>query len=188
MSGSDWAVLRQDVLLETPHLQVFRETLRTPSSPAGREWLRVSRKTGVAVAPMLADGSFILIREERVPARRDFWQFPAGQVDDDSSMAAVERVALRELAEEAGCEAPAGLRYLGVFFTSPGFTDEHTHQFLASGVRWDPGAAAHDGEEVILDAAVFSGEEVRAMVADNVIRDANTLALYARLAAGGHLR
>jgi ADP-ribose pyrophosphatase len=188
MSGADWTILRQDVLLETPHLQVFRETLRTPSSPDGREWLRVARKAGVTVAPMLPDGAFVLIREERVPARRDFWQFPAGQVDDDSSMQAVEQAALRELAEEAGCEAPNGLKYLGVFFTSPGFTDEHTHQFLAGDVRWDPRAAAHDDEEVILEASAFTGEEVRAMVANNVIRDANTLALYARLAAGGHLR
>ena len=79
MSGT-WEVLREDVLLETPHLRVTRENVRTPSCPAGREWTKVTRKVGVTVAPRLADGSFILIREERVPARRDFWQFPAGQV------------------------------------------------------------------------------------------------------------
>ena len=85
--SSGWEVLREDVLLDSPHVRVTRETIRTPSRPEGREWTRVSRKVGVTVAPRLPDGSFVLIREERVPARRDFWQFPAGQVDDGSPSA-----------------------------------------------------------------------------------------------------
>jgi ADP-ribose pyrophosphatase len=186
MSGA-WEVLREDVLLETPHLRVTRENVRTPSCPAGREWTKVTRKVGVAIAPRLSDGSFILIREERVPARRDFWQFPAGQVDGPSDDRAIEQAARRELSEEAGCEVTGELVRLGKFFTSPGFTDEHTHQFLATEVRWDHGAVDHDGEEQILEIRAFAPEELRGMIARGVIEDANTLGLYARLAAGGWL-
>ena len=183
MSGT-WEVLREDVLLETPHLRVTRENVRTPSCPAGREWTKVTRKVGVTVAPRLADGSFILIREERVPARRDFWQFPAGQVEGDSDDRAIEQAARRELSEEAGCTVTGTLEYLGKFFTSPGFTDEHTHQFFATEVRWDREAVNHDGEEQILEIRPFQPEELRELIARGVIEDANTLGLYARLAAG----
>ncbi|MEX0676720.1 MAG: NUDIX hydrolase [Pirellulales bacterium] len=172
------------MLLDDVHVRVTRETMRTPSRPEGREWTKVARKVGVTIAPRLADGSFVLIREERVPARRDFWQFPAGQVEGEATEDAIEAAARRELAEEAGCEAAGQLEYLGKFFTSPGFTDEHTHQFLATEVHCDPRATAHDGEEQILEIKTFGAEELREMVAQGVIEDANTLGLYARLAAG----
>jgi len=186
MTGG-WELLAQDVLLDSPHVRVVRETVRTPSRPDGREWTKVIRKVGVTIAPRLPDRSFVLIREERVPARRDFWQFPAGQVDDESSSGAIEAAARRELREEAGCEAEKAFVYLGKFFTSPGFTDEHTHQFVATDVRWDRSAAAHDAEEQILEVKSFSAHELRRMVADQIIEDANTLGLYARLEAGGWL-
>ena len=186
MTGG-WELVAQDVLLDSPHVRVVRETVRTPSRPDGREWTKVIRKVGVTIAPRLPDGSFVLIREERVPARRDFWQFPAGQVDDESSPEAIEAAARRELREEAGCEAGKPFVYLGKFFTSPGFTDEHTHQFFANDVTWDRSAAAHDGEEQILEVKSFPAHELRRMVADQIIEDANTLGLYARLEAGGWL-
>lgn len=183
MSGG-WELLGREVLLDSPHVTVTREEVRTPSCPQGRAWMKVSRKAGVAIAPRLPDGRFVLIREERVPARRDFWQFPAGQIDDEATDRAIMEAARRELAEEAGCEVTGVLEYLGKFFTSPGFTDEHTHQFLATEVRWDSGAAVHDGEEQILEMKAFTAEELREMITRGVIEDANTLALYARLAAG----
>jgi ADP-ribose pyrophosphatase len=179
-----WELLREEVLLDDPHVRVTRETLRTPSRPEGREWTKVSRKVGVTVAPRLADGSFVLIREERVPARRDFWQFPAGQVDGSAGTQAIEAAARRELFEEAGCTVTGRLEYLGKFFTSPGFTDEHTHQFVATEVHWDPTASVHDGEEQILEMKACGTEELREMITHGVIEDANTLGLYARLAAG----
>lgn len=183
MTGG-WELLAQDLLLDSPHVRVVREKVRTPSRPEGREWTKVIRKVGVTIAPRLPDGSFVLIREERVPARREFWQFPAGQVDDDSSAGAIEAAARRELREEAGCEAGESFVYLGKFFTSPGFTDEHTHQFVATGVVWDKDKTDHDGEEEILEVKSFPAAELRAMVAEGMIEDANTLGLYARLAAG----
>lgn len=186
MSGG-WELLGQEVLLDSPHVRVVREKLRTPSRPGGREWTKVIRKVGVTVAPRLQDASFVLIREERVPARRDFWQFPAGQVDDESMADAIEAAARRELREETGCTVGGKMEYLGKFFTSPGFTDEHTHQFIATNVAWDRGAIAHDSEEQILEIKAFSVAELREMIAGQIIEDANTLGLYARLEVGGWL-
>ncbi|MFM8808549.1 MAG: hypothetical protein ACKOJB_06560, partial [Chthoniobacterales bacterium] len=35
------SLLAQDVLLDSPHVRVVRETVRTPSRPDGREWTKV---------------------------------------------------------------------------------------------------------------------------------------------------
>jgi ADP-ribose pyrophosphatase len=101
----------------------------------------------------------------------------------------MEQVALRELREEAGYElAKDGeLVPLGYYFSSPGFTDERGYFFLACPVQlYKEGPARGEGES-ILDCREFSVEEIRRMIAENEIRDANTLGICATLAARGVL-
>lgn len=140
---------------------------------------------------MTADGKLILIRQERLPIRVAIWEVPAGQIDDESEtdMDAIAAVALRELREETGFELAEGgdLIPLGDYFTSPGFTDEQGYFFLARPVRECAAGHARDESESILDCRAFSPEELREMIANNEIRDANTLAICARLLARGLL-
>jgi ADP-ribose pyrophosphatase len=125
-----------------------------------------------------------MIRQERIPIRAALWEVPAGQIDEG---AAIEDVALRELREETGYElGPGGeLLPLGHFFSSPGFTDEHSYFFLARGVRPANGGHAHEEAETILDCRAFALSDVTRMIAGNEIRDANTLSVYAKLRASG---
>ena len=105
--------------------------------------------------------------------------------DRRPSQETVEQVALRELREEAGYElAKDGeLIALGQYFTSPGFTDERGYFFLARPVQKCKEASAGDEGESILDCREFSVAEIRRMIAENEIRDANTLSIWARLSA-----
>jgi 8-oxo-dGTP pyrophosphatase MutT (NUDIX family) len=107
---------------------------------------------------------------------------PSGQIDGPPQET-VEQVALRELREEAGHElAKDGeLIALGQYFTSPGFTDERGYFFLARPVQKCKDAPAGDEGESILDCREFSVAEIRRMIAENEIRDANTLSIWARL-------
>jgi ADP-ribose pyrophosphatase len=139
---------------------------------------------------MTPDGKIILIRQERIPIGQAIWEMPSGQIDDhDGGEDKIKDTALREVREETGYElAPNGeLISLGYFFSSPGFTDERGYFFLARPVQ--PCAEGPDREEgeSILDCRGFSGEEIRRMIADNEIRDANTLGICATLAARGLL-
>jgi len=137
---------------------------------------------------MTRDGSFLLIKQERVPIRATIWEMPAGQIDDNNepNQKQIEAVALRELHEETGYDlAPGGeMIPLGYFFSSPGFTDEHCYFFLA---RYVQTAAVHEREEGegILECRPFRPEEIVRMIAKNEIRDGNTLSMCARLAARG---
>ena len=156
---------------------------------------------------MTRDGRIVLIRQERIPIRRAIWEMPSGQIDNTvargadpgrpSDLSAVasakaetmEQVALRELREEASYElAKDGeLVPLGHYFSSPGFTDERGYFFLARPVQLCKEGPARDEGESILDCREFTVEEIRRMIAENEIRDANTLGICAMLAARGVL-
>lgn len=158
----------------------------TPSHPNPRPWTVVHRKAAVVIAPMTADGRFLLIRQERVPIQATIWEMPAGQIDDNAEPDAdqIKTVALRELHEETGHELASDgeMIPLGHFFSSPGFTDEHCYCFLARPVRPSATHTPEEGEGIV-ECRAFSAAELTHMIAENEIRDSNTLSIWARLAA-----
>jgi ADP-ribose pyrophosphatase len=190
-----WETVSSQRHFANEHLEVVTDHVRTPSRSLLREWTIVHRKAAVIVAPMRRDGKIVLIRQERIPIRSAIWEMPSGQIDavaggvDPGRPAeTVEQVALRELREEAGYELTKDgqLIALGDYFTSPGFTDERGHFFLARPVEPCPNYV-RDESESILDCRAFSVSEICRMIAENEIRDANTLSLWARLSARGLL-
>jgi ADP-ribose pyrophosphatase len=177
-----WETISSERHFANPHIEVVTDYVRTPSSSESRSWTIVRRKAAVIIAPMTRDGGIVLIRQERIPVRAAIWEMPSGQID--SAAETIEQIALRELREEAGYQlAEDGeLIALGDYFSSPGFTDERGYFFLARPV--EPIANyVRDEAESILDCRAFSVSEIRRMIAENEIRDANTLGICARLAA-----
>jgi len=57
--------------------------------------------------------------------------------------------------------------------------------FLARPVRATGDGAQIDTSETIAESREFTLEQLRSMVAENIVQDANTLALFARLCARG---
>ncbi|HYZ75600.1 MAG TPA: NUDIX hydrolase [Chthoniobacterales bacterium] len=184
-----WVVTRSDILFRNPHVEVRDETVLIPGEDRPRDWTVVGRKKAVVVAPITTAGRFVLIHQARIPVRRWLWEFPAGQVDETRtpSREQLRRTALRELAEEAGYEltADGDLRYLGHYFPSQGFTDEENHLFVARPVRRNELGSQPDHAEAISDRKEFALDELRSMIADSTIQDANTLALFARMVTWG---
>jgi ADP-ribose pyrophosphatase len=187
--GHGWELIGEETAFANPHLQVRLTRIRTPSRPGGCSWTVVHRKAAAVVVPVTTDGRFVLVRQERVPVRDTMWEFPAGQIDEVHAAedAAIRETALRELREEAGYElAEAGtLQPIGHFFPSAGFTDEHSYLFVARPVVPSAGGHEPDAHEAITECRAFTREELRRMVADNEIRDANTLCTFARMCALG---
>lgn len=182
-----WKVLASEEGFRSPYLQVLKEHVATPARPHGVHWTVVRRAAAAVVAPRTGDGKYVLIKQERVAVQRAMWEFPAGQIDGDISEESIRETALRELGEETGMECRGELIALGHFFSSPGFTDERGHLFLATGVEPREGGASHDEQEAILEVGLFTLEELRGMIASGEISDANTQVTYARLHARGLL-
>lgn len=187
MEGNGWRSLASDLCVDTPYLRVISERVATPTRRDGVDWMVVRRKQAVVVAPRTVNGGFILIRQERVPIRRELWEFPAGQIDGEVTKSAVLATVHRELAEETGCRTLEDLISLGNYWPSAGFTDEYCHLFLASDVHRFDSEDKPDHNEMILERREFSAEEIWKMIAEGEICDANTLATVARMIALGHL-
>jgi ADP-ribose pyrophosphatase len=182
-----WQMLEEGIVYANPYIEVHRPTVVSPTRATPFQWTVAHRKGAVVIAPMTADGRLLLVRQERVPIRATIWEFPAGQIDDQEEADAIRATGIRELREESGYElAPGGeMISLGHFFPSAGFTDEHSHLLLARPVVPSAQGHAHDESEAITACRAFTREEFRAMIAEGVIRDANTLCAFARLVAMG---
>src|SRR5437867_11641829 len=196
MKGDDWKTISSERHFANANVEVVTERVQSPAHPDPRAWTIVHRKAATVIAPMTRDGKILLIRQERIPIRQAIWEMPSGQIDpvaggDDPGHRGetIEQVALRELREETGYElAQDGrLNPLGQYSSSPGFTDERGYLFLARPVQPCEEGSQHDEGESILDCREFSVAEIGRMIADNEIRDANTLGICAMLAARGLL-
>jgi ADP-ribose pyrophosphatase len=182
-----WVVSRSEVLFHNPHVEVRDETVVIPGENRPRRWTVVGRKKAIVVAPVTLEGRFVLIHQARIPVRRWLWEFPAGQVDETKNPdpEQLRQTVLRELAEEAGYEltADGSLTYLGHYFPSQGFTDEENHLFVARPVHANHLGFQPEQAEAISEHREFSLDELRSMIANSEIQDANTLALFARMVA-----
>jgi 8-oxo-dGTP pyrophosphatase MutT (NUDIX family) len=99
-----------------------------------------------AVAVLAHDGEQIyLVSQPREPVGEPrLLELPAGKLDDDSED--VLATAKRELAEEIGKGARTW-KHLATFWSSPGFSNEEIHLFLATDL-YDESAEADENERI----------------------------------------
>ncbi len=164
--------MNDTVAVEATHTgQLFSVQILHFEDKDGRRYTReVVRHPGaVLVLPVLEDGKIVMIRNFRVAVDERLWELPAGKLEPDE---APQRAAERELQEETGYCA-AAVRKLGEFYTSPGFSDELMHVYLAE--QLTPVQRALEPGEDIQVQCVDSDEAV-AMALDGRIRDGKTIA------------
>ncbi len=89
----------------------------------------------VSVVALNEAEEVVLVRQHRAALDIDLWEIPAGKRDVADEPP--ELTAARELAEEAGLVAER-FELLAEFHNSPGFCDEHSWCFLATGLREVP--------------------------------------------------
>ena len=156
------------------------DTVRFPDGSTGE--LEMIRHPGAsAVVPFLSDPvgenpQVLLIRQYRYAADSYLYEIPAGRLNTGE---APRDCAARELKEETGCTADK-LEHLLSFYTTPGFTDEKIHLFMATGLV--AGETKHEADE-FLDLQPMLLSRALEMVEAGEIVDAKT-ALGLMYAAG----
>ena len=168
-----------EVVYDGGFFAVSRETFRhQDGAEVEREIVRHTGAVGIVV---LDGDSLWLVRQPREAiGSPDLLELPAGKLDEEGESPL--DTAKRELAEEIGKQAEHW-EPLGSFYTSPGFTDEEVHLFLATGIS-DVGErpAVHEDERI--DVEVRPVSDLDAILAET--KDSKTLiglyALRARLA------
>jgi ADP-ribose pyrophosphatase len=152
-------------------LQVYCDRVLLPNGKeAQREYIK--HPGAVAVVPIREDGKIVLVRQFRYPTGQLLLEVPAGKLDEGELP---EQCAIRELTEETGLVA-GSLKKLAAIYTTPGFTDEMIHLYVAVHLQE---AKQKLDEDEFLKVEAYSREEVAQMLAEGKINDAKSmLALF----------
>lgn len=148
------------------------DTVRFPDGSIGE--LEMVRHPGAsAVVPFLddpksPDAHILLIRQYRYAADSFLLEIPAGRLESGETP---EACAARELEEETGRRA-GKLERVFDLYTTPGFTDEKIHLFIASSL--EAGRLARERDEFIDECPVAMSEAMR-MIDSGAITDAKTV-------------
>jgi ADP-ribose pyrophosphatase len=161
------------------------DTVRFPDGSVGE--LEMIRHPGAsAVVPFLSDPhggdpQILMIRQYRYAAEGYLLEIPAGRLNPGEDPRAC---ALRELKEETGCSAER-VEHLFTMYTTPGFTDEKIHLFMATGLV--SGETKHEADE-FLDLEPMLLSRALELVEAGEIKDAKTALglLYAAGFRAGH--
>ena len=138
----------------------------------------VEHPGGVTAIPVEDDGTVWCVRQFRYPFGREMLETPAGKLERGEDPA---ECAVRELSEETGLTADEMI-YLGPCCTSPGFSTEVLHIYLARGLHRGEMHLDHDE---FLNVEKYSLDALTRMVMGGEIDDAKTI--IAVLKAGKYL-
>jgi ADP-ribose pyrophosphatase len=158
------------------------DEVRFPDGSTGS--LEIIRHPGAsAVVPLLDanedDPEVLLIRQYRYAAESYLYEIPAGRLDAGETP---DECARRELREETGYGA-GRIEKLFTMFTTPGFTDEKIHLYLAMDLT--AGEFSREADE-FMDLVPTKLSRALSMIEQGEIQDAKT-ALALLFAAGFRL-
>lgn len=152
-------------------INVDIDRVRFPNGTVGE--LEIVRHPGAsAVVPILSDPEgddpqLLLIKQYRYAAGGYVYEIPAGKLDGGEDPIVCAR---RELQEETGCTARK-IEHLYTFFTTPGFTDETIHAFVATGL--ERGETSHEKDE-FMSLEVVHLSRALALIQSGELNDAKS--------------
>lgn len=126
---------------------------------------------GVCILARDNENRILLVKQYRKPMEEAYLELPAGKLEKD--LTPTEN-ALKELEEETGYKAKK-LKELGAYASSPGYSDEMIHLFVAD--ELEPGTRGGDDDEFI-DIIRLTDEEFKKGILSGTIKDLKTVACY----------
>ena len=144
----------------------------------GKEVYRevVEHPGGVTIIPVDSSGDVIAVRQFRYPFMQETLEVPAGKLEYGEDP---YEGAIRELSEETGVCAGRIIN-LGCIYTSPGFSREILHIYLALDLSY---GCAHPDEDELLNVERVPLSKLVDMVMNDEIRDAKTVVAVLKAAS-----
>ena len=129
----------------------------------------VEHPGAVGIVALKENGDIVMVKQYRKAVEQVLLELPAGKLEQGEDPA---DCAARELTEETGYTA-GDLRYLVSFYTSPGFSNEVMHMFLATDLK--EGKNDPDDDEMV-ETVEISRDRAIDMILKGEIKDGKTIA------------
>ena len=182
MNDAGHETLERKTVFEGKVVSLYLDRVRLPNGVEAEREV-VLHRGAVGMVALDGEGCVYLVRQYRHAPGKELVEIPAGKLDLGEEPLQCAR---RELMEEIGFAAAEWTR-LASFYTSPGFSDEMLHLYMARGLT--PGKADPDEDE-FLEVMRVPLPETLAMVAGGEIEDSKTIAglALARLLVEGEYK
>lgn len=146
--------------------------------PNGHRSVRevVRHPGGVCVLPLHDDGTVTVVRQFRYPYAQVVTELPAGKLEPGEDPFDAIR---RELSEETGYTAREW-HDMGLFYPTPGYTDERLHLYFARGLE---AGAVHPDDDEFLEGERVSLDALVDQVLSGQLVDGKTIALILKVRA-----
>jgi len=164
----NFSVKKNNIIFKGHVFDVELDEIEYNSGNAGRREV-VRHSGGAVVVPIKDDGKIILVKQYRYPFDEHLYELPAGKLDkgEDPLICAG-----RELIEETGYKTD-NISKLGKIYTSPGFSSEILHIYLAKDLI--PGNHNREEGEQGMEVYEFTLDEINQMIMDGKIVDSKTI-------------
>jgi len=149
--------VRSERIYDSPWVGLRRDVVRRAGGPES-EYHVVEITDAVAVVPVRADGSVVLVGQYRYPHGLTHWEIPAGRLHaGETPRAGAER----ELLEETG-HASAQFESLPGFYPVNGISAHYAHLYFARDCERVAEPTLDELEQIVV--RVFHRDEVEALL------------------------
>lgn len=160
-------VLKSQTVYQGRAFKVRRDEVRLPGARLTHLDI-VDHPGAVTLIPVDDRGRILFVRQYRYAVQEELLELPAGTLEPGETP---EACALREVREETGMSAEQLIK-LGEFFLAPGYSSEHMHIYLLSGLK--PAPLEGDVDEFI-SVEPLGIDQAYDFAQRGVIRDAKSI-------------
>ena len=146
--------LRQDAVLLSSGRETVREVVEHPNC--------------VAIVAIDSEDNVVMVRQFRKPVEGVLLEIPAGVIEPGEEP---QECALRELEEETGYMA-GKMERIGGFYSSPGYSTEFLHLFLATDLQK---GSTHPDEDEIIEVVSIPWEQIPGLIVTSEVCDAKSI-------------
>ncbi len=159
--------MKSEKIYEGKILSVRIDTVELPDKKYSKREI-VEHPGAVAIVPITDEKEIVLIKQFRKATEAVMFEIPAGKLEINEQPA---ECAIRELKEETGLDAKK-MEHIIEYYSSPGFTNEKIHIFMATEVVI---GEADPEEDEYIDTVKVNIDEALDMINNGIIKDGKTI-------------
>lgn len=159
--------LKSERIYEGKVINLRVDTVELPNQKYSKREI-VEHSGAVGILGITKDNKIILVKQFRKPVEEVLLEIPAGKIEANESP---ENCALRELKEETGFSTN-NMKKILEFFTTPGFSNEIIHIYLATDLQ--EGVSNPDEDEYIETVYLTLNESLEKIIKGE-IKDSKTI-------------